>query len=444
MSRLEDIISAAEADAALAPLSAYDHVVLAVSGGPDSVALLALVYDWMMRTPDARPAISVATVDHGLRPQSASEAAAVAALSAAFGLLHATLVWQGKKPQHGLPNAARDARYALLVEHARKLATPAHQRIAIVTAHTEDDQAETLFMRLARGGGVRALAAMSAKRALVDDNGRIVIDLVRPLLALPKRRLLATIAARGLAYAEDPTNTDPAYERPRIRAALAASGLASSALAKTAARMQSAKEVIDYAKRALAAAAHLQCNGGIFASCDRAAFDAAPSFLRQEFLRDLIVAFGGTTPPPQTSEIERLVAELADAGECRATLGGAVVSAGSSHIRIWREPGRMAREPLTLMPGDSIIWDDRFRLALATSAAAPLVVRPLGTEAYQAIARMIPKRGSLPAAAAHGLPAFFAADVLLAVPALGFTQSATETGILCKPLPALKGLEFGA
>lgn len=442
MSRSEDIISAAEADAALAPLSAYDHVLLAVSGGPDSVALLALVHDWMKRLPDAPPSVSVATVDHALRPQSASEAAAVAALSAAFGLPHVTLVWEGKKPQHGLPNAARDARYALLVAHARKLATPAHPRIAIVTAHTEDDQAETLFMRLARGGGVRALAAMPAKRRLADDNGEIIIDLVRPLLALPKRRLLATIAARGIAYAEDPTNTDPAYERPRIRTALAASGLAASALARTAARMHSAKEVIGYAKRALATAAHLQFNDGIFASCDRAAFDAAPPYLQQEFLRDLIVAFGGTTPPPQTSEIERLVAELADASERRATLGGAVVSAGSSHIRIWRELGRMAREPLTLMPGDTLIWDDRFRIALPPSAPTPFLVRPLGPEAYQAIAGMISKRGSLPASAAHGLPAFYAADVLLAVPALGFTQSAMEAGILSEPLPALKGLEF--
>ena len=151
-------MTAAEADAAFAMLADFDHLILAVSGGPDSMALMVLAAEWRART---RPAISlsVATVGHGLRPQSRGEAEMVSDEAGKLDLPHANLTWDGAKPSTGIPEAARDARYRLLDEHARSFATQV-RRVALVTAHHRDDQAETFAMRLARGAGIDGLAAM--------------------------------------------------------------------------------------------------------------------------------------------------------------------------------------------------------------------------------------------------------------------------------------------
>lgn len=437
LSRSEDVISATEADAAFELLQGYDCAVLAVSGGPDSLALLVLADAWRKRFAESAPALSVATVDHKLREQSAAEAAAVAKLSAALGLPHATLVWEAQKPASGLPNAARNARYALLAGHAARNAAGA-KRTAIVTAHTQDDQAETVFMRLARGGGVRALSAMRPVRPLPIGSGDVEIDIVRPLLGIPKRRLVATLEAQKISYADDPTNLDPAFERTRIRAALAASGIDPGALARTAKDMQETLAVIAFAKVAFASAAHLSFNGGIFASCDRAVFDAAPRQLADEILRHLVLAFGGATPAPERSEIARLAARIRSEKELRATLGGAVVSAGSRTLRVWREPGRLVAESLPLKPGETLIWDARFRIGCDIQGAPPVHVRPLGEAGYRAIAETVRKAHPLPTAAAFTLPAFFRGDALIAVPLLGVVLDHTAERFTCSPLPALR------
>jgi tRNA(Ile)-lysidine synthase len=436
VTRPEDAVSVVESDAAFARLKAYHHVILAVSGGPDSMALLALAAEWHGRAESPVPTMSVATVDHRLRAESADEAATVARISVSLGLEHATLTWEGRKPSTGLPNAAREARYALLSRHAARFVRGDHSRIAIVTAHTEDDQAETVFMRAARGGGVRALAAMAPVRRLAQSASEFDIDIVRPMLALAKRRLIATLVARGIPYFEDATNVDSTYERPRVRQAIAASTLDPAALAETARRMREALSAIDYAKRMLAAAAHASFHGGIYFSCDRTAVAEAPSLVRAELLRDVIGALGGETPAPEAAEIERLSHRLHQQGTFRATLGGAVVSSGQRHIRVWREPGRLHQQPVPLMPGKKIVWDARFLILSSVETGVPLVVRPLGAEAWGEIVRAVPGSQRPPAAAAHGLPAIYRGSKLLAVHPIGFymppDRDAGAQGVICK------------
>ena len=130
--------------------------MLAISGGSDSTALMVLLADWLGRARSSAGAFTVLTVDHRLRPESAAEAGAVARQAAALGYAHATLVWDGDKPPTGLQAAARAARYRLMADYAR-----AHGIGTILTAHTLDDQAETLLMRLARGSGLDGLSAMA-------------------------------------------------------------------------------------------------------------------------------------------------------------------------------------------------------------------------------------------------------------------------------------------
>jgi tRNA(Ile)-lysidine synthase len=409
-----------EADATFAPLADFDHVVLAVSGGSDSVALMVLAAEWCARLAATRPNVSVATVDHRLRAESRQEAEHVAAEAKRLGLSHATLTWDGEKPRTGLPMAAREARYRLLEDHARALGCA---RIAIVTAHHRDDQAETLAMRLARGAGIDGLSGMRSMRPLREGSQ---IMLVRPLLAVSKARLGATLDLRGIAYAEDPTNGDHRYERARLRSlmpTLGTAGLSAEALATSARRLGDALEALAYAEEQFVASLDLSFGNEVFAKLDRRAFEAGPVFLRQKVLSRLIGRYGGASPPPQLSEVEDLVARMQRDAASAATLGGAMISSGSRFIRVWRESGRLNQTEFLLVPGERQIWDRRFVLGLSEerprqTSAGTITVKPLGEKGYAAImSRIMPARRP-PARAAAALPSFWSGEIFIAAPSL--------------------------
>lgn len=174
---------------------------VAVSGGPDSVALLLLCQSAFPERTFA------ATVDHQLRSESADEARHVALICGALGVPHETLV--PSTPITGsLQAEARAMRYALLEDWAGR-----NDIAAILTAHHADDQAETLLMRLNRGAGVGGLAGIRTV------NGRIV----RPLLTWRRRELADVVAAAGVTPVRDPSNDDNRFDRVRIRKAMAES-----------------------------------------------------------------------------------------------------------------------------------------------------------------------------------------------------------------------------
>lgn len=411
------IIGEAEAARLLLPLAAYDAVLLAVSGGPDSMALLDLAARWS-RARTGPPCVAVATVDHGLRSASADEARVVACAAKELGLEHTTLVWQGEKPSSGLQEAARKARYDLLVSHARRLdgATA-----AVVTAHTANDQAETLLMRLARGSGVDGLAGMRERRQL-DTDGAVV--LLRPLLGVTRDELRAHLLACGVPFVEDPSNRDERFERIRLRShasTLAALGLDAPRLALSARRLARASAALaTLAGRAWAAAADV--HGGIYLTIDRDRFRGEPAEIRLRLIERGLDAFGGNARPPRLSEIETLEDALARERKLTRTLGGCVVSAGPRVVRIYREPGRDSLPRLQLTPGITAVWDRRFRVTAITDAAetsdVSIEVRPLGLDAPAVLARHGLRR-TCPMRALQTLPAFWIEGHLAAVPQLG-------------------------
>jgi tRNA(Ile)-lysidine synthase len=241
-------ISAAEATTLFDDLRSAPALVIAVSGGPDSTALLVLAARW--RSGRKRgPALLAITVDHALRPESAREARAVKRLCTQLGVRHRTLRWTGDKPVTALQEEARRVRYQLLAAAARGAGAP-----YVLTAHTLDDQAETVLLRMARGSGVSGLGAMARQTLLpaAGENARKseAIVLVRPLLELPKQRLIATLAAMGITFVDDPSNRDPRFTRPRLRAlmpALADQGLDARRLALLARRMRRVEATIEAA-----------------------------------------------------------------------------------------------------------------------------------------------------------------------------------------------------
>lgn len=417
-------VGAAELAALFAPLADAAGVVLAVSGGPDSTALLILFDRWRRAASNAPRAV-VATVDHGLRPEAAREAAAVARLSAGHGLDHTILAWTGPKPAADIQAAARAARYRLLAGLARRRGCD-----VVVTAHHLDDQAETLLLRLAGGSGVDGLAAMAPARPLEPG-----VTLRRPLLGIPRARLAATLANAGVAAHDDPSNTDRRFGRVRMRAlmpALAAEGMTSARLAATARRAARATAALDATTDALAARALLLHPGG-FAQIDAAALMRAPEEIA---LRLILRAVAAAAPPspygPRLDRLEAVVAALAGGGPLRRTLAGAIVERRGQTVWIYREAGRAASEDLLLAPGECGLWADRFRASIGTDAGARVRIAALGPGARRFAGREVART---PAAALAGVPAAFVDGAAVAVPALGFYSSpAWEAAVSIAPL----------
>ena len=326
-----DPVSDAEAATLFAPFANATGLILAVSGGPDSTALLWLAARWR-RARRKGPRLVVVTVDHGLRRESRREAAQVKRLAGELDLDHRTKRWLGDKPSTGIPAAARVARYRLLDDAART--TKASH---IVTAHTLDDQAETVLMRLARGSGLSGLGAMAQVSPLGD---RL---LARPLLMVPKARLVATLRAAAIPFASDPGNLDPAYLRPRLRVllpALAAEGLDSRGFARLAARIARADAAIE--RMADGAERYLAKSDPRLAFVDTARFLALPEEIRVRLLQRWIDRVG-REGQAELGKIETLHAAIEAAGAgavLRRTLAGALVSLGKGRLSVDAAPPR--------------------------------------------------------------------------------------------------------
>ncbi len=332
-----------QADALLALLIPFRRLALAVSGGPDSTALLLLVAAWRARRTDA-PEIHVLTVDHGLRPEAAEEARAVAALSERLGFPCRILTSTAPKPAVNRQAAARDLRQGLLLAACAELGAE-----ALVLAHHLDDQAETFLLRLARGSGVYGLAAMPARGLWQDDAGTCVAVL-RPLLAVAKANLIATCEAAGETFAEDPSNGDPAYARTRLRAlmpALAREGLDAETLGATAARLASAAAVVDAQVDAVLASAVVFIRPAP-ARVSVAALARLPRETLLRLLARLLADVGGEAYPPRLVRLEGLVERLAENDRVQATLSGVVARRRDGEIVFWREPGRTGLAPADL------------------------------------------------------------------------------------------------
>ena len=227
-----------EAARLFAPFVDQANILIAVSGGPDSTALLWLAARWRAGRKNG-PDILAITVDHGLRADSAREASAVKRLAQNLGIAHRTLRWRGAKPRTGIQEAARDARYGLIAAAAKKAGTR-----HVLTAHTLDDQAETVLLRLLRGSGPAGLQAMTEIAPYPGEPG---LSLARPLLSVPKARLIATLRKAAIPFADDPSNRDPRHTRPRLREImpqLAAEGLTAERLGVLARRLQRAEAAL--------------------------------------------------------------------------------------------------------------------------------------------------------------------------------------------------------
>jgi tRNA(Ile)-lysidine synthase len=304
------------------------------------------------------PRLVAVTVDHGLRTEAAAEARDVKRLARSLDLPHRTLRWTGAKPKAGLPAAARAARYRLLAQAAR-----ASGATHILTAHTRDDQAETLLMRLLRGSGIAGLAAMAR------ESERDGLRLARPFLDVSKSQLIATLKKAKVGFVDDPTNRDTSFTRPRLRAVmpvLAAEGGDTRSLARLASRLgranQAVEVLVDGAERYLALRDREAPRPGFDAKAfdakafdakdfDAKAFAAMPEEIRLRLLLRAIDRFGHEGPA-ELGKVEVLLAALdrtvaentaARRPRLKQTLAGALISLIGDRIRVEPAPPRRRR-----------------------------------------------------------------------------------------------------
>lgn len=325
-------------------IDASHGLVVAISGGSDSLALLLLAHDFLGRH-SSSPSLLAVTVDHGLRAQSAAEARRVAAFCAARGIAHRTLVWQGDKPPSGISAAARDARYDLLAMAAADFGAN-----VILTGHTLDDQAETYAMRAARGEG----PGLSGMAAVTLFSGKVWI--VRPLLSVRRQELRNWLRARNIGWIDDPSNQDPAYERVRVRQQLDEARIVT--LARQAHVAGLARTTLSRNAAELIAHGVTRPAPGL-CLLDRSLFSGDSEAAAVLALRALLATMGGTPRLPDPAYSLALFSRLAAGESLRATLSRTLVDARRGGIFLRRESRDL---PRLVLDGRPAIWDGRWRV----------------------------------------------------------------------------------
>lgn len=364
--------AALDPDRLFAGLAGARGLVLAISGGPDSTALLLLAARWR-----GRPPVLAVSVDHAIRAESAAEAALAAGNAEKLGLPWRIM----RAPQRpagagNLQDWARRARYRCLASAAEAAGFD-----TIVTAHHQDDQAETFLLRLARGSGVYGLAAMELEAPLDEELGA-GLKLARPLLDIPRVRLWQIGAESGLHTVEDPSNSDPRFDRVRLRTimpALAEHGLTAERLAATAVRLGRAAAALDHYAHALLKG-HFTADSFGAVGGPAAAFAEAPEEVGLRSLALVLQAVGGADYTPRLDRLEALriaILEVEARGALKRTLHGAAVSVAGGRLEFRREWGRSGIAAVPVRPGSVLLWDRRFRVKVP-DVAGILAVGPLG------------------------------------------------------------------
>ena len=369
---------------------------VAVSGGGDSTALLRLLAD-IAQTEQVE--LFAATVDHGLRPESAAEAEAVAMLARGWNIPHETLKWGGWTGAGNLQDAARRARYRLLTDWARGLGLD-----AIALGHTADDQAETVLMRLGRAAGVSGLSAMAPIRR---EGG---IMLLRPLLSTTREDLRTYLRAAGIDWIEDPSNHDQRFDRIKARAALSGLdqiGVTVHTLSRVAENMAQARAALaQYAQESARRVVQVE-DGDL--CLDRAMFETLPDEIRRRILAAAVLWIGGGDYTPRHSALEQALQAIS-AGKT-GTIGGCMLVPGGKNTWICRELKAVAQQAAS--PGT--VWDGRWIVTGPATDGAE--IRALGEDGIIQLEDW--RRIGKPRAALLSGPAVWVGQTLLAAPLAG-------------------------
>ena len=345
---------------------------------------------------DAGQQVRAVTVDHGLRPEAAAEAAWVGRLCAGLGVPHDTLQWQGWTGAGNLQDQARRARLSLIADWAMAAGLG-----AVALGHTQDDQAETVLMRLARRAGVDGLSAMSDRRCAQG------VTWLRPLLSVSRDDLRAFLRARGQEWIEDPSNDALRFDRVKARRALvhlAPLGITPEVLAGVADQMRRARSALDHQTEA-AARQIARIEGGDVVM-DRTGFQGLPAEIRRRVLVGALGWIGSADYGPRAASVQALLTAV-EAGR-GGTLAGCRVTLRPSTLRVARE--WQAVRGMVAAPGQ--LWDRRWIVTGPDSNG--LEVKALGEAGLAMVADW--RKSGLPRASLMASPSVWRAGTLIAAP----------------------------
>ncbi len=419
----------------LQKVSTQTEIALAVSGGPDSMALLLLVDRWRrerlaegLEAPD----LVVLTVDHGLRKESAKECQLVVKQAKALGYTAEILPWSGEKPETRVQEMAREMRYQLL-------ASACHMRgiRMLLTGHHLDDQAETFLMRLARGSGVDGLSAMAV------ESRRYGLHLVRPLLEIEKSALVDLLEEAGWDWVSDPGNLDSRYERGRLRQRhreLAKLGLSAKMTGLAASRLRRARTALnEICNRFLAENALISDFGT--ARMDQLAFHDAPDEIALRALSKLLRQCGGVRDFTSMARLETLVQRLKSDFSTNRTLAGCRIIASGDFWLIVREPGRITERNKPVVPDDCMFWDNRYIVCAGKKATKNIHAGPLVKSTDLEVLAGHEGLQKIPKQALESLLVLRLRGRLIAVPAIDYWQpEAIHAGLRAKLVTGDDGL----
>ena len=398
------------------PFEPAPRIAVAFSGGPDSTVLLHLAIDWMKT---AGGAVVALVVDHGLRAESAAEAVVAAQRARRAGAEVVVLTRQGEPPHASIQAAARAERYRLLVGWCATEGI-----LHLMLAHHREDQAETLLLRLARGSGVDGLAAMAPVSEWPD------LRLLRPLLDVPKDRILATLTARGLAAIGDPSNRNERFDRVRVRnilPLLADVGLGPERLAWTAIRMGHARAALEReTARVLARAVAVFPEG--YARLDVDVLNRQPDEIGLRVLSRLVSMIGGRQHPPRLDRMIRLLANLrSDVPRRGHTVGGCRLTRDRRGFLAVREAAGIEG---AVHAAGGVRWDGRFLIRCAARASRDLTVARLDLAGWRQAVTAVPalRHSVVPPAVRQTLPAVFDLEGVLEIPHLSFVRPGAGAG----------------
>jgi tRNA(Ile)-lysidine synthase len=383
----------------LARIAPGSSVAIAVSGGGDSVALLHLA---ARVAPALGLGLAAVTVDHGLRPEAATEARAVSGWAATRGIGHTTLSWVERPARGNLQAAARAARYRLIGSWARE-----QGHGVVLLAHTADDVAETFLMRIGRRSGAEGLAAMAEEFRFEG------LRWLRPFATVRRSALRAVLTEAAQGWIEDPSNADARFARARIRRALPAleaAGVGIADVLASARHLAAARAALRAHAAEAAARVVAPDRGDLVVDC--AGFAALPAETRLRILRAALRWISGAPHPARAAEIARLDAALI-AGRAATLAGVRMAPSGAGRARLGREPRAVGE----IVTPAADLWDGRWRLeGPAPPAEARLRVTGAAGLAQAPCWRAL----GLPRPSQLAAPALWSADgTLLAAPLAG-------------------------
>lgn len=353
-------------------LSKPAHILVAISGGSDSTGLLIALAERLKADPHEDVTLTAATIDHGLRAEAAEEAREVAALCAARGISHFVRRWEGEKPKTGIMAAAREARYGLLADLADEVSAD-----VIVTAHTMDDQRETLLMR----GKRRPDEEDGSGTGIADE---VLFDrriwIARPFLSCRRVDIRAYLEARGISWLDDPSNEDVTYERVRTRMDLA------QEQARALPADDGANRIALSGRAAAWLDAHVTIHANALCLIERSGLSADKAVVAYALSR-LAAVFGGKAYGPGRAQMERVLAFVNGANSGRRTVGGVVFDLRRDALYLMRESRNIG--PLSIPAGAKGNWDGRFEIG--NSGRLPLSVCAAGAENVTAFPPNLPK-----------------------------------------------------